>query len=72
MLTPREVGRAAGLAAVAVLLPHVLAAASFFDPLPGPGVQPGRAEMSWLLDRAVTYLRVHARLAEARPLGARP
>jgi tetratricopeptide (TPR) repeat protein len=55
----------------AVLLPHVLAATGHFDPLPGPQEQPGRQEASWLLDRAATYLQVHARLAEARPLAER-
>ena len=29
------------------------------------------ADASWLLDRAATYLQVHARLAEARPLAER-
>jgi hypothetical protein len=28
-------------------------------------------DASWLLDRAATYLQVHARLAEARPLAER-
>ena len=34
---------------------------------PGPG-EPGGDDTAWLLDRAATYLRVHARLTEARPL----
>ncbi len=55
----------------AVLLPHVLAATTLFEPLPGPGEQPGGAETAWLLDRAATYLQVHARLGEARPLAER-
>jgi tetratricopeptide (TPR) repeat protein len=52
----------------AVLLPHVLAAVGHLNRV---NVQPGPAAMadaSWLLDRAGTYLRVHARLTEARPL----
>ena len=55
----------------AVLLPHVLAAASHFDDLPGPAREAAGADASWLLDRAATYLQVHARLAEARPLAER-
>jgi Tetratricopeptide repeat len=55
----------------AVLLPHVLAAAGHFAPVPGLQDQPGRDEASWLLDRAATYLQVHARLAEARLLAER-
>jgi tetratricopeptide (TPR) repeat protein len=55
----------------AVLLPHVLAATTLFEPLPGPEEQPGGAETAWLLDRAATYLQVHARLGEARPLAER-
>ena len=52
----------------AVLLPHVLAATSHFDDRqPGAGRGSG-ADAAWLLDRAATYLQVHARLAEARPL----
>src|SRR5262249_23774776 len=54
-----------------VLLPPVLAATGHFEPLPGPGEQPGRPEASWLLDRAATYLWVHARLSEALPLAGR-
>jgi hypothetical protein len=55
----------------AVLLPHVLAATGHFKPLPGPQDQPGRQEVSWLLDRAATYLKVHGRQAKARPLAER-
>jgi tetratricopeptide (TPR) repeat protein len=55
----------------AVLLPHVLAATGHFAPRPGPPGQPGTDEAAWLLDRAATYLQVHARLAEARPLAER-
>jgi tetratricopeptide (TPR) repeat protein len=55
----------------AVLLPHVLAATSHFENLPGLQEQPGMAETSWLLDRAAAYLEVHARLGEARPLAER-
>ena len=52
----------------AALLPHVLAAASHFDSLPRPAQDTAGADVSWLLDRAATYLQIHARLAEARPL----
>ena len=55
----------------ATLLPHVLAAASHFDDLPGPAQEAAGADASWLLDRAAAYLQVHARLAEARPLAER-
>jgi tetratricopeptide (TPR) repeat protein len=55
----------------AVLLPHVLAAASHFDDLRGAAQEAAGADASWLLDRAATYLQVHARLAEARPLAER-
>jgi tetratricopeptide (TPR) repeat protein len=50
-----------------VLLPHVLAAAGLAQQAgpAGPGVM---ADASWLLDRAGTYLQVHARLADARDL----
>jgi Tetratricopeptide repeat len=54
----------------AVLLPHVLAATSHLPPVPDPGT-PGSTQAPWLLDRAATYLQVHARLAEARPLQER-
>src|SRR5690242_17285626 len=46
-----------------VLLPHVLAATSH----PGPA----GPDTAWLLDRAATYLQVHARAADARPLAER-
>jgi tetratricopeptide (TPR) repeat protein len=52
----------------AVLLPHVLAATGYLDSAAG---QPGPAMMadgSWLLDRAGTYLQVHARLTDAKAL----
>jgi tetratricopeptide (TPR) repeat protein len=52
----------------AVLLPHVLAATGHLD---SAGKQPGpemMADGSWLLDRAGTYLQVHARLADAKAL----
>jgi tetratricopeptide (TPR) repeat protein len=55
----------------AVLLPHVLAATGYLDSAAG---QPGPAMMadgSWLLDRAGTYLQVHARLADAKVLKER-
>jgi hypothetical protein len=52
----------------AVLLPHVLAATSHFDV---QGQDAGGADASWLMDRAAAYLKVHARLAEARPLAER-
>jgi hypothetical protein len=38
---------------------------------PCPGRGSSRAEASWLLDRAATYLQVHARLGEARLLAER-
>lgn len=47
------------------LLPHVLAVCDDSDgriPLSGPD------ERAWLLDRAGTYLQVHGRLADAKPL----
>jgi len=55
----------------AMLLPHVLAATAHFDSLPHETQEAGRADASWLLDRAASYLLVHARLAEARPLAER-
>jgi hypothetical protein len=55
----------------AVLLPHVLAATSHFGSLPPQGQGPAGADASWLLGRAATYLQVHARLSEARPLAER-
>ena len=56
----------------AVLLPSVLTAVSHFDSLPAsPKEAAARGHAAWLLDRAATYLQVHARLAEARPLSER-
>ena len=54
----------------AVLLPHVLAATSHLEPVSGPDVAAG-PDAAWLMDRAATYLRVHARLEQARPLAER-
>jgi tetratricopeptide (TPR) repeat protein len=51
----------------AVLLPHVLAATGHLRPA-GSRHGPSATDGSWLLDRAGTYLQVHARLADARPL----
>ena len=39
--------------------------------LPRPAQGAAGADASWLLDRAATYLQVHARLAEAWPLAER-
>ena len=52
----------------AVLLPHVLAAADHLDQAAWPPDQAVLDDASWLLDRAGTYLQVHARLDDARPL----
>src|SRR6266568_2285736 len=52
----------------AVLLPHVLAATGHLDRAagrPGPEMM---ADGSWLLDRAGTYLQVHARFTDAKAL----
>ncbi len=54
----------------AVLLPHALAATNHLDPVPSPQMAAGD-DAAWLLDRAATYLQVHARLQEARPLAER-
>ena len=54
----------------AVLLPHVLAATSHLPAFRGPDIR-GSTEAAWLLDRAATYLKVHARLDEARYLQER-
>jgi tetratricopeptide (TPR) repeat protein len=55
----------------AALLPHVLTATRHADDL-AVGSTGGLATMTArLLDRAATYLQVHARLAEARPLAER-
>ena len=52
----------------AVLLPHVLAATSHAS-WAGQELVPGsRDDLSWLLDRAGTYLHVQAQLTQARPL----
>ena len=51
----------------AVLLPHVLAATARLDPATADDTAVSD-DASWLLDRAGTYLQVHARLNEARPL----
>jgi tetratricopeptide (TPR) repeat protein len=48
----------------AILLPHVLAATTHAD-APGGPTDPA---VAWLLDRAGTYLHVHAQLGDARPL----
>ena len=45
-------------------------AATCHLPAAEPGA-PGSDDTAWLLDRAATYLRVHARLTEARPLQER-
>src|SRR5690349_16770970 len=53
----------------AVLLPHVLAAAECFERERDVGDDQSLAGgCSWLLDRAGTYLQVHARFSEARRL----
>src|SRR6266700_2653173 len=54
----------------AVLLPHVLAATGHLGTVPAPAAATG-PDAAWLLDRAATYLVVHARLADARPLAER-
>lgn len=51
----------------AVLLPHVLAAAGLAQQA-GQAGQEVMADAAWLLDRAGTYLQVHARPADAREL----
>jgi tetratricopeptide (TPR) repeat protein len=50
----------------AVLLPHVLAATAHLNPAAADAQV--RDDAAGLLDRAGTYLQVHARLADARPL----
>jgi tetratricopeptide (TPR) repeat protein len=55
----------------AVLLPHVVAAADHFASHPGQQQDTGTDDAAWLLDRAATYLQVHARLAQARSLAER-
>jgi hypothetical protein len=49
----------------AVLLPHVLAATGRLDSATGQHGPGAMANASWLLDRAGTYLQVHARLTDA-------
>jgi tetratricopeptide (TPR) repeat protein len=51
----------------AVLLPHVLAATARLDPATA-GDTAVLDDASWLLDRAGTYLEMHARFNEARAL----
>jgi hypothetical protein len=48
----------------------VLAATSHLDSLADTST-PANEDTAWLLDRAATYLQVHARLTEARPLQER-
>src|SRR5262245_11930524 len=56
----------------AVLLPHVLTATAHYTSPPGQSQSPDDDDnAAWLLDRAATYLQVHARLAQARPLAER-
>jgi tetratricopeptide (TPR) repeat protein len=55
----------------AVLLPHVLASVDRAANLPADVEETARTDTAWLLDHAANYLRVHARLAEARPLAER-
>ena len=52
----------------AVLLPHVLAVADLVNPADGTLERRVVADTAWLLDRAASYLYVHARFEEARPL----
>ena len=52
----------------AVLLPHVLAATSHLDHHTGLTNPTVTNDSSWLLDRAASYLWVHVRPAEAKPL----
>ena len=53
----------------AVLLPHVLAVAGHLDSSAAGRHGPdAMADASWLLDRAGTYLQVHARLTDAQAL----
>jgi tetratricopeptide (TPR) repeat protein len=51
----------------AVLLPHVLAVTTNLDREEAPATAV-LEDASWLLDRAGTYLRVHGRPNDARPL----
>jgi tetratricopeptide (TPR) repeat protein len=52
----------------AVLLPHVLAAASHADHAGNQLAPAATADASWLLDQAGTYLRVQAQFTGARAL----
>lgn len=52
----------------AALLPHVLAVTGHLDSAAGQPDPETMADGSWLLDRAGTYLQVHARLTDARAL----
>ena len=53
----------------AVLLPHVLAAVGHLDnSAAGRHGPDAMSDASWLLDRAGTYLQVHARLTDAQAL----
>jgi hypothetical protein len=54
-----------------VLLPHVLAATGHLDRAAGAPGTTASTDAAWLLDRAGTYLRVHARSADARGLEER-
>src|SRR6266700_916187 len=54
----------------AVLLPHVLSATGHPGTVPAPEAATG-PDAAWLLDRAATYLQVHARPDDARPLAER-
>jgi tetratricopeptide (TPR) repeat protein len=50
------------------LLPHVLGATGFAEDLATPSGEQATMDTAWLLARAATYLQVHARPSEARPL----
>ena len=52
----------------ATLLPHVLAATGHLDNAAGQHGPDAMADASQLLDRAGTYLQVHARLTDAKAL----
>jgi tetratricopeptide (TPR) repeat protein len=52
----------------AVLLPHVQVATSFLEEFAGQPAHPARADGSWLLDGAGTYLQARARLTESKQL----
>ena len=61
-------GRAAGLAPVGGA---AAARAGRHQPVRRTAGQDAAEDTAWLLDRAATYLQVHARLADARPLAER-